>query len=85
MCIQSNGLVKLKSMEVENVNTNNIEKQKGEICIVCDREKSVGIHLYTSFICVDCEREMISTQTSDPKYQYYLEKLRRVKNPPLYS
>lgn len=78
-------MAKLKSMEVENLNINNIEKQTGEICIVCDREKSVGIHLYTSFICVDCEREMISTQTSDPKYQYYLEKLRRVKNPPLYS
>lgn len=67
------------------MNSNSLQKPNGETCIICDMEKTTGIHLYTSFICVDCEKEMTSTQTSDPKYQYYLEKLRRVKNPPLYS
>jgi hypothetical protein len=76
---------KLKSMEVENMNSNSLQKLNGETCIICDLKKSTGIHLYTSFICIDCEKEMTNTQTSDPKYQYYLEKLRRVKNPPLYS
>ncbi len=74
-----------KSMEVEILNSNCLQKSHGEICIICDKEKVTGIHLYTSFICVECEKEMTSTQTSDPNYQFYLEKLRRVKNPPLYS
>jgi hypothetical protein len=72
-------------MEVEKVNSNSLQRSKGETCIICDIEKTSLINLYTSFICVYCEKEMTSTQTSDPKYQYYLEKLRRVKNPPLYS
>jgi hypothetical protein len=67
------------------MNSNSLQKLNGETCIICDLKKSMGIHLYTSFICIDCEKEMTNTQTSDPKYQYYLEKLRRVKNPPLYS
>jgi hypothetical protein len=72
-------------MEVEKMNSNSLQNTKGETCIVCDTEKLTGIHLYTSFICVECEKEITGIQTSDPKYQYYLEKLRRVKNPPLYS
>lgn len=78
-------MVKIKSMEVGILNSNNLQKSLGETCIVCDEEKELGIHLYTSFICRDCEKEMTNTPTSDPKYQYYLEKLRRVKNSPLYS
>ncbi|MGM7724501.1 sigma factor G inhibitor Gin [uncultured Metabacillus sp.] len=72
-------------MEVEKVNSNRIPNSKGETCIICDMEKNAGIHLYTSFICVDCEKEMTRTKPSDPKYSYFLEKLRRIKNPPLYS
>ncbi len=76
---------KNKSMEVEILNSNSLQKSLGETCIICDEKKELGIYLYTSFICVECEKEMTSTQTSDPKYKYYLEKLRRVKNSPLYS
>ncbi|WP_373995079.1 sigma factor G inhibitor Gin [Metabacillus litoralis] len=72
-------------MEVENMNSTSLQHLNGETCIICDKEKETGIHLYTSFICVECEKNITNTQTSDPKYQYYLEKLRRVKNPPLYS
>lgn len=73
------------SMEVEKVNSNNLIKQTGEVCIVCEKQKEKGIHLYTSFICVDCEKEILATQTFDPKYKFYLEKLKRVNTPPLYS
>jgi hypothetical protein len=79
------GFGQTKSMEVEKMNSNNSQGVKGETCIVCDTERTKGIHVYTSFICVDCEKEIINTGTSDPNYQYYLEKLRRIKNPPLYS
>ncbi|WP_226671302.1 sigma factor G inhibitor Gin [Metabacillus litoralis] len=72
-------------MEVEILNSTSLARSKGETCIICDKEKTIGIHLYTSFICVECENEITSTQTSDEKYKFFLEKLRRVKNPPLYS
>lgn len=67
------------------MDSNSLQKSKGETCIICDMEKTKGIHLYTSFICVECEKEVASTQTVDPKYQYYVEKMRRIKNPILYS
>ncbi|MBD1383523.1 sigma factor G inhibitor Gin [Metabacillus arenae] len=57
----------------------------GEICIICDKQKDQGIHLYTSFICADCEHDIIHTPTSEEKYQVFVEKLKRIKTPPLYS
>lgn len=61
------------------------KKQVGETCVVCEQTKATGIHLYTSFICTECESVMINTDTSDPKYKYYVEKLRKVTNPEIYS
>lgn len=48
-------------------------------CVVCDKEKSVGYYLYHSFICTDCEKKIIETDSSDPAYQVYVEKLRAVR------
>lgn len=42
-------------------------------CVICDQEKNRGIHLYTKFICLDCERKVISTSTSDPDYAFYVK------------
>lgn len=61
------------------------KKQVGETCVVCEQTKMAGIHLYTSFICTECESIMIKTDTSDPQYKYYVEKLRKVTNPEIYS
>ncbi|MGF9964745.1 sigma factor G inhibitor Gin [Bacillus rhizoplanae] len=52
---------------------------KEEICIVCEHKKDSGIHLYRSFICESCEREMIETSTNDPKYMFYLQQLRKIQ------
>lgn len=59
--------------------------RKAEDCIICDQPKLDGIHLYTSFICTDCEREMVRTEAEEPKYDYFVRKLKSVKTPPLYS
>ncbi|MGV4322099.1 sigma factor G inhibitor Gin [Bacillus mojavensis] len=56
-----------------------------QTCIICEQEKSRGIHLYTKFICLDCERKVISTATSDPDYAFYVNKLKSIHTPPLYS
>lgn len=57
----------------------------GEQCIICHKQKEKGIHLYTSFICMECEKEMIDTNTNEPKYQYFIEKLKQVKTTRIYS
>ncbi|WP_409276187.1 sigma factor G inhibitor Gin [Neobacillus sp. SCS-31] len=49
-----------------------------EECVVCEKTKTQGIHLYTSFICSECERDMVSTETNDPRYIYFLKQLRKV-------
>ncbi|MEW9111033.1 MAG: sigma factor G inhibitor Gin [Cytobacillus gottheilii] len=56
-----------------------------KVCVICDQAKVSGIHLYTSFICTECERELISTDTSNPKYKYYLTKLKKVTTPQILS
>ncbi|MDQ0414941.1 hypothetical protein J2S25_003151 [Mesobacillus stamsii] len=61
------------------------KNQIRETCAICEQTKTAGIHLYTSFICTDCETIMIKTETSDPQYKYYVEKLRKVTRPGIYS
>ena len=61
------------------------KKNIGETCVICEQSKYRGIHLYTRFICTECERDMIQTETNDPKYHYYLSKLKKVTTPEIYS
>ena len=56
-----------------------------ETCVICENHKPKGIHLYTSFICTECENDLIQTETNDPKYKYFLKQLRKVTNPEIFS
>ena len=56
-----------------------------ETCVICEDLKPFGIHLYTSFICTDCEKDLIKTRTNDPKYKYFLKQLKKVTNPEIFS
>lgn len=56
-----------------------------EKCGICEEEKEKGIHLYTMFICTECEHNMIHTDPREEKYNYYLRKLKNVNKPKLYS
>lgn len=60
-------------------------EQMGEKCVICEEQKRKGIHLYTSFICMDCEKDIITTDTNDPKYKYYLKKLKKITTPEIFS
>lgn len=53
----------------------------GETCVICEEHKEKGIYLYFRFICSECENEMVSTETDDEKYKYYLDQLRKVTEP----
>ncbi|MCJ7842933.1 sigma factor G inhibitor Gin [Lederbergia sp. NSJ-179] len=56
-----------------------------EKCIVCEKPQKHGIHLYTSFICTDCEKAMVTTSTQDPAYHFYIKQLKVIKENKIYS
>ena len=60
------------------------KRSGGETCVICEQEKSTGIHLYTSFICTECERKIISTDTSDPQYKFYIKQLKKINTPKIF-
>lgn len=76
---------KNRYMEVRLLSSALPNKPLEEKCVICDDVKSRGIHLYTSFICTDCEHDLIKTETDDPKYKYYLNQLKKVTKPEIYS
>ncbi|MGM9928024.1 MAG: sigma factor G inhibitor Gin [Bacillus sp. (in: firmicutes)] len=61
------------------------EQSVQPICIVCNHHKEEGILLYQSFICCECEKGMIKTDTTDPKYHYYVQKLKKVNKPEIFN
>ena len=56
-----------------------------ETCVICESLKPKGIHLYTSFICTDCENDLIHTDTNDPRYKYFLKQLKKITTPEIFS
>lgn len=56
-----------------------------EHCGICEEEKEQGIRLYKLFICSECEWNMIHTEPREEKYNYYLQKLKNMDQPTLFS
>lgn len=72
-------------MEVGELSSLLARRQLEETCVVCEQMKPKGIHLYTAFICTECERDLIQTDTSDPRYKYYLKQLKKITTPEIFS
>lgn len=72
-------------MEVEELNSILAHNQFEETCVICESLKPRGIHLYTSFICTDCENDLIHTDTNDPRYKYFLKQLKKITTPEIFS
>lgn len=72
-------------MEVEELSSLLAKRHTEETCVVCEEMKPKGIHLYTAFICTDCERDLIQTDTNDPRYKYFLKQLKKITTPEIYS
>ncbi|MED3560973.1 sigma factor G inhibitor Gin [Bacillus sp. MUM 116] len=70
-------------MEVDKLSL--AHKYHEETCVICNQLKPKGIHLYTSFICMDCEKDLINTETNDPKYKYFLKQLKKITTPEIFS
>ncbi|MED1609705.1 sigma factor G inhibitor Gin [Bacillus paranthracis] len=54
-------------------------KSQNEVCIVCETERKEGIYVYNNLICYECEKDMVNTETNNPKYIYYLKQLRKLE------
>ncbi|WP_409299067.1 sigma factor G inhibitor Gin [Peribacillus sp. SCS-26] len=53
--------------------------------MICEQESLKGIHLYTSFICFECERDITATDTADPKYTFIIGQLKKAAKPEIFS
>ncbi|KOS31096.1 carnitine--CoA ligase [Bacillus anthracis] len=47
--------------------------------MVCETERKEGIYVYNNLIWNECEKDMVNTETDDPKYIYYLKQLRKLE------
>jgi uncharacterized protein YlaI len=52
----------------------------GTKCVVCDEKKELGINVIHAFICEECEKEIVKTDTSAPLYQTFVEKLKSINS-----
>lgn len=56
-----------------------------KICIVCDEQNKKGIHVFDHFICMDCHNDLIQTETSEEKYKFYVDRLKKIGENKIYS
>ncbi|WP_256941331.1 sigma factor G inhibitor Gin [Bacillus sp. EAC] len=49
-------------------------------CVICEENKEKGIHVIHAFICCECEKEIVTTDTSEPAYNTFIEKLRIINS-----
>ncbi|WP_235822060.1 sigma factor G inhibitor Gin [Gottfriedia luciferensis] len=47
-------------------------------CVVCEENKEQGIHIIQAFICDECEKKIVATETDAPLYQSFVEKLKSI-------
>jgi len=50
----------------------------GEACMICGRLQAEGLHICGEFICVQCEREMVSTDVKDARYPFFIHRMKQV-------
>ncbi|SHH50871.1 sigma factor G inhibitor Gin [Tepidibacter thalassicus] len=47
-----------------------------QICYICNRECENWIEILGSYVCRDCEQEMINEDASELKMEYYRSRLK---------
>ncbi|BCJ87442.1 sigma factor G inhibitor Gin [Effusibacillus dendaii] len=54
------------------------EKQFTQTCIVCSKPSAEGIRIWNQFVCVSCERDIVKTEVEDAKYNFYIERMKKI-------
>ncbi|GEN34593.1 sigma factor G inhibitor Gin [Aneurinibacillus danicus] len=47
-------------------------------CIVCGNKEARGIFIFDSFVCQQCEQEIVATDASEDKYRFFIRQMRRI-------
>lgn len=47
-------------------------------CIICGQTKEAGIHIFSSFICTECEQEIVHTDVFDVKYYDFIRQMKKI-------
>ncbi|MDQ1910972.1 sigma factor G inhibitor Gin [Paenibacillus sp. GD4] len=47
-------------------------------CIICGHSKENGIMIISTFICEDCETEMVRTDVRDAKYPFFIHQMKQI-------
>jgi hypothetical protein len=66
----------MEDMEVDGMESTAFTEMS-ERCAICETQKIQGIHVNHVYICNDCERKMIQTDTNDPEYRYFVQQLNK--------
>nr|WP_093055880.1 sigma factor G inhibitor Gin [Salipaludibacillus sp. CUR1] len=48
-------------------------------CLICSKAKKEGIYVLGTFICEECEAQMVRTDTGDHRYAIYVDRLKMLK------
>lgn len=49
-------------------------------CVICEEKKENGIQVIQAFICDECEKEIVTTETNAPSYNTFVEKLKSINS-----
>lgn len=52
-------------------------------CIICEENKETGYFILQSFICVECENDIVHTDTSSPYYSFLVQQLKKLNQIPI--
>lgn len=53
-------------------------EQEERSCIICKQKKREGIKIYTQWICIACEHEIVQTDAKDPKYPFFIDRMKQI-------
>lgn len=45
-------------------------------CMICQVSAEEGISILDSFLCVDCEQEIVQTEVEDSRYSMFVYKMK---------
>ncbi|GAF66545.1 hypothetical protein BTS2_3446 [Bacillus sp. TS-2] len=57
-----------------------IQLRLGEECMICEKKRIKGIHVLEAFLCDECERKMMTLNTDDLQYTYYLNQMKKIQS-----
>lgn len=55
------------------------QKNREKTCFICETKQSEGIMIGSQFMCETCEQSVVSTDTNDVKYLFFLNRLEKLK------